>query len=354
MSRSPRDGSLSAVAKAAGVSLMTVSRVMRDAPHVAEPVRARVLRAARKAGYRPNPLLGRLMAIVRDCRQRRMRATLGVIRDDLPGDELHDSAYQYVATSDIGARAERHGYTVEEFHLGRGGMTPQRLVSILRARGIEGLIVSPQSTRDYGSQIDFSRFAAVTFGYGLRAPQLHRASTNMMQGILDTAAILTARGYRRIGLAVPVWVDARSNHTYSGALLHFQLNLAPRQRVPPLLLPDKLDTGADLFCRWQRRHRPDVLISLDAYVPEWLTRRLGLRIPEDIGLVVHDWTERMAGCAGIDHRRPHTAAAAVDLVATQLMHNEFGVPDVPRQILIPARWVEGQSVRPPPRRGAGR
>jgi len=30
-----------------------------------------------------------------------------------------------------------------------------------------------------------------------------------------------------------------------------------------------------------KKHQPQALISLDAYVPEWLTKRLGLRIPED-------------------------------------------------------------------------
>jgi LacI family transcriptional regulator len=88
-----------------------------------------------------------------------------------------------------------------------------------------------------------------------------------------------------------------------------------------------------------------VLISLDAYVPDWLTRRLKLAIPADIGLVVHDWTERMNDFAGIHHRRAQVAAAAVDLVATQLMHNEHGVPEVPRQVLIPPLWIEGPSIR---------
>jgi LacI family transcriptional regulator len=32
-------------------------------------------------------------------------------------------------------------------------------------------------------------------------------------------------------------------------------------------------------------------------------------------------------------------------VATQLLHHERGVPEVPRQILIPPAWVEGPSIR---------
>jgi DNA-binding LacI/PurR family transcriptional regulator len=346
--RPVRTETLNAVATAARVSAMTVSRVLRNAPHVSATTRERVLRAARKLGYQPNPQITRLMSIVRSSKGRRVQGSIGVIRDDIPEDELHDRAYQYVSVEDIRRRAERHGYRAEEFFLGRNGLTTERLNAILLARGIEGIIVSPQSSLHIGARLNFSPFAAATFGYGLQFPALHRASTNMMHGILNAADQLEQRGYRRIGIAITQWVDARADHTYSGALLHYQQRIATRDRVPLLIVPDNLAKGAGTFRAWFEQHRPDVLISFDTYVPDWLSGQLGLRIPEDVGLVVHDWTERMVGFAGIDHRRSHVAAAAVDLVATQLMQNEHGIPEVPRQILIPPAWVDGASILPLP------
>jgi LacI family transcriptional regulator len=169
----------------------------------------------------------------------------------------------------------------------------------------------------------------------------------MTQGILHATRELESRGYRRIGIAITQWIDDRADHTYSGALLHYQQGIPAARRVPLLRFPDnKIARDADVFCRWFRRHRPDVVISFDTYVPDWLAQRLGQHIPDDVGLVVHDWTGRMTGFAGINHRRPHVAAAAVDLVATQLMHHEHGIPEVPRQILIPPAWIEGPSLRP--------
>ena len=270
MSAASASPGLQAVARAAGVSAMRA-----------------VERAAERLGYRPDPQIARLMARVRSHRRRRLASVIAVVRDDIPEDALHDAAYQYVATADIRRRAEQHGYRAEEFFLGRGGITAGRLVAILRSRGIEGLILSPQSSKNFGALVDYSAFAASTIGYGLQEPALHRASTNMTRGILQAAAILTARGYQRIGLAISQWVDARSDYTYSGAMLNFQRTVAPRARVPLLLFPENaVAQGADIFCAWVRRHRPDVIISFDAYVPDWLTRRLRLRIPEDIGLVV--------------------------------------------------------------------
>ncbi|EDY18128.1 hypothetical protein CfE428DRAFT_4264 [Chthoniobacter flavus Ellin428] len=168
----------------------------------------------------------------------------------------------------------------------------------------------------------------------------------MTVGIQQAVAQLIARGYQRIGLAITQWVDARAQHAYSGAMLQVQQSMPRPQRVPLLLFPhNDLRRGADVFRKWIRRHRPDALISFDTHVPDWL-RQLELRIPEDIGLVVHDWAESMRDFAGIFQRRDHIAVAAVDLVATQLLHHERGVPEVPRQILIPPAWIEGPSIRP--------
>lgn len=339
------------IAHAAGVSLMTVSRVLRGAPRVAAATRARVLAEAERLRYRPDPHLARLMQVVRGRKKVRTRAVIAVIREHLPQDGLLSASYQYVPVEDIRRRARGHGYEVEEFWLGRDGLTPKRLQSILRARGIEGVIVSPQSTQLPCSRLDYAPFAAVAFGYAMREPALHMCAGNMTLGIQTAAAELTRRGYRRIGVAVTQWIVNRSQFGYSGGLFHWQQELPAAERVPLLLFPNNdISRGFDPFARWLRAHEPDAIITFDTHVPGWL-RRLGLRFPEDIGFVAHDWTPKMRDLAGIYQQRDHLAAAAVDLIVTQLSQNEHGVPEVPRQIMIPPRWVDGPSVRPAPKSG---
>lgn len=338
--------SLATVAKLARVSTMTVSRVLRNSPHVLAATRKKVEAAIQRTGYRPDPQIIRLMTKVRENRRRHLASVIALVRDDVEEDALHDPAYQYVSLKHVRNRAEQHGYLAEQFSIGPR-VTARRLGQILRARGIEGIIVSPQSSQRIVADLNFADFAAATFGYGLPYPSLHRASTNMTHGILLAMAELSRRGYRRIGLAITQWVDSRSEHTYSAALLKYQQSLPSRQRVPMFLFPGNVLSGQGAaFCTWVRKYRPDALITFDSYVPEWLKQRLGMRIPDDIGLVVHDWTSRMSGLAGIDHRRFHVASAAVDLVATQLLHNERGIPEVPRQILIPPAWIDGASIGP--------
>jgi len=333
------------IARAAGVSMMTVSRVLRGAPKVSAEKRDMVLREAKRLDYQPDPHLARMMQVVRGKKQQRVRAVIAVIREHVPQDGLLGPSYQYVPVEDIRRRAHGHGYAVEEFFLGKDGLTPRRLQKILNARGIEGVIVSPQSMQLPCGRLDYSPFASVTFGNAMSAPALHMCAGNMTLGIQMAAEQLSARGCRRIGVAVTRWIVNRSQFGYSGGLFHWQHGLPPEDRVPLLLFPSNdISKGFEAFAKWMREHRPDALITFDTHVPGWL-KRLGLRVPQDIGFVVHDWTPRMQDFAGIYQQRDHLAAAAVDLIVTQLSQHEHGVPEVPRQIMIPPRWVDGPSVR---------
>lgn len=345
MPAQPTAATLKDIARATGVSMMTVSRVLRGAPKVSAAKRELVMQEAQRLNYQPDPHLARMMQVVRSKKETRVRAVIAVIREHVPQDGLLSPSYQYVPVEDIRRRAHGHGYSVEEFHLGKDGLTPKRLQKILQARGIEGVIVSPQSTQLPCSKLDYSPFAAVTFGNAMSQPALHMCAGNMTLGIHTAAEQLQARGYRRIGVAVTKWIVNRSQFGYSGGLFHWQHGLSAEDRVPLLLFPNNdISRGYEAFAKWMDDHRPDALITFDTHVPAWL-KRLGLRFPEDIGFVVHDWTPKMPDLAGIYQRRDHLAAAAVDLIVTQLSQHEHGVPDVPRQIMIPPQWVEGSSVR---------
>jgi DNA-binding LacI/PurR family transcriptional regulator len=334
------------VAKSAGVSLMTVSRVMKKSPKVAESTRQRVLAAAERLGYVPDPDLFRMMHLIRGYKGKRQRAVLALIREDVSDDSLRPPTYQYVTMPEVQSAALRHGFGVEEFWLGRDGMDAKRLGKVLQARGVEGVLVCPQSSRRLCAELDFSPFAVAVFGYGIEKPLLHRVTADMRLGIQTAMRELRARGYRRIGLAISQWADNRSHCTYSSEMQHIQQQLPEQERVPLFFFPhDDIRSDEAVFRTWMQAWQPDALITFALHVPVWL-QRLGLRVPEDLGLVAHDWIPEMTHLAGIDHQRIYAADAAVDLVATQLVLHERGVPEVVRQILIPPVWRDGPSLRP--------
>ena len=76
---------------------------------------------------------------------------------------------------------------------------------------------------------------------------------------------------------------------------------------------------------------------------------MDLRIPRDIGLAC---VIRPPGSAfaGINDRYDHIGAATVELAASKIAFNQYGVPAQPKLILIEGFWVAGKSLR---RKGPG-
>lgn len=321
---------------------MTVSRVLRNSPRVSEETRRRVQEAIRLTGYNPDPLVAQLMKRVRQQRHSGERETIAFIYDHpIEDSDLHN----YVLLEYVRERAAGHGYRVEPFHLGNKGLGLTRLQNILKVRGIHGALLSVGANASLSSRLDYSSLASVTFGFGLSEPSLHRASTNITEGLLDIFQTLQLRGYRRIGIAITPWIDFRAGHTYSGALLHYQQSLPPAQRVPMLMIADGAPKkGFGDFSRWIKKHRPDVLISMQQPTLQWLSQ-LNLQIPENIGFITHDWLPSMQSTAGMDHRRSEVTSAAIDLLAAHLYHYEYGIPKIPRQVLIPPAFVDGDTLK---------
>lgn len=187
-----------------------------------------------------------------------MRAVIAFICKFVSQDGLLGPAYQYVPVEDIRRRMQGYGYAVEEFFLGKDGLTPGRLQKILHARGIEFVIASPQSIQLPCSRLDYTPFASVAFGYAMSTPALHMCAGNMTLGIQTGAEQLALRGSRRIGVAVTKWIIKRSQYGNSGDLFHWQQDLPQDERVPLLLLPENdISRGFEPFAKWMRKHRPD-------------------------------------------------------------------------------------------------
>ncbi|KOV31533.1 LacI family transcriptional regulator [Streptomyces sp. XY431] len=120
------------VAKLAGVSHQTVSRVLNGAPHVRPDTRDRVLAAIRELDYRPNSAARALVT--------RRSQTLGVVSFD-------STLYGPASMLDGIERAARSaGYFVSVTSLrSLDGRSVQEAVDRLRDQGVEGVVViAPQ------------------------------------------------------------------------------------------------------------------------------------------------------------------------------------------------------------------
>src|SRR3954449_3441629 len=123
----PRAVVMADVAKLAGVSLQTVSRVINDSPHVRADTRERVQDAMRKLEYRPNPVARALVT-------GRSR-TLGMVSFDTT---LYGPASTLFGIERAAHEADYFTSIVSLSTLDRGAVVAA--VERLRRQGVEGIL----------------------------------------------------------------------------------------------------------------------------------------------------------------------------------------------------------------------
>jgi DNA-binding LacI/PurR family transcriptional regulator len=149
-------------------------------------------------------------------------------------------------------------------------------------------------------------------------------------------------GYRRPGLVLDAELDARVDRAWLAAYLLHQHDLPARDRVPGLIVG--AGQKAAKFARWFAQHRPEVILFTGLPLLAWI-KDLGLRVPEDVGLVHLDWSEEVGPLAGIDAEAEMLGAAAVDLLVGQLHAHEYGIPAREKIVAVSGRWIAGASLR---------
>jgi len=325
------------------LSTATVSEALRDSPRVKPDTRARVVAAANKAGYRPNPLLGAALAAIRRGRQHGYRGTLALVdavEAGRPGLMLFHREVLKGAT----ARAEELGFKTELFWVGdRAPALPHpRLCSVLTARGIAGTIILPlHVARDF-SDFDFDRLPVVQMDHCLIRPQLHTILPDHYVSMMNALERLTLRGYKRIGLCLERTKDLRLKTKWSAGYWAFFHGPAEGGDIPALISSGLTETE---FLDWYRRHRPDLIVAHQQAIVDWLARA-GVRVPAEVGFFKLNVTERTAPCAGLDLQPGRLGAAAVDIVTGMAHRGERGVPKSPHTITLEALWEEGPTIRP--------
>ncbi|MEK7781359.1 MAG: substrate-binding domain-containing protein [Verrucomicrobiota bacterium] len=88
--------------------------------------------------------------------------------------------------------------------------------------------------------------------------------------------------------------------------------------------------------------KPDAILTDVSALRVWLTK-LKYRVPEDIGLAALSVPDGGADAA-IDQNSREIGRAAVQTLISLIHHNERGIPQVPREVLVSGRWVDGSTL----------
>lgn len=330
------------VARAAGVSVMTVSRVLRGVGGYGEAVQARVRAAAERLGYRPDPLVGALMAARRRNRDPGFYGVLAVV-NTLPRSIFESNARVQALWTGAVRQAEKTGYRLNEFRCPPETEALARLLRTLQARGVPGILWMHFQEPGFRLEVDLSGFACATYGYSLEEPRLHRAANFHLESMQQALDEVLRRGGQHPGYVTLEQAEMRVHRQWLAAWLEYQRQ-APGVKWCPALVLDAHDLlqGREKFLQWFEKQRPDVVIASFPDVRRWL-QETGVQVPQATGYVSLD-VAADEPATGMDQQWDEIGAAAVDFIVGQLARNERGVPRTPKLTLLPGKWKEGSTL----------
>lgn len=337
-----RRPTLKDVGARAGLSASAASLALRSDPRIPAATQARVRRAARALGYRPDPMLAALVARRQNTTIRTTRANLAALVDDRwPG--WPGLAWMDAFVDGMKRTCQQLGYALDVLRISRDLGVPRVADRLLFSRGISGVVLLPLVDHNIALDFRWNQYAAIAIGNPPPTLPLSRVGSDAFKGMQITCERLHAMGYRRIGYANSLSAERRLRHEWVGALgKEFLLRRSELTIVPPFL-PEEM-SGAG-FAAWLGAERPDVVIANDMRVHGWLGEQ-GRAVPKDVGFVMlnRDFTE-MPGVAGIRQHLDIAGATAIEQLHTMLLRGETGFPEVPKEVLIQPRWVDGNTLR---------
>jgi len=335
-SDNPKRITLRDVANAAGVSHSTVSRALQGSPLVKSATRERLLKLADEMGYRPDPMLSALTAYRSRIHLSKQRDAIAFVVGDFllePWADIIENARK---------RADKLGFEMQQ-HIWQPELSANRQSDILRARGIKGIIIGPVNRLNDRIPLPIlpNYFSMVAVGRFISNPKVNTVTPNHFDSITQACDALRDKGYRRIGLAMIRRQHQRVGGRFIAAYLAYQQNLPPEERVS-LCIPDHEDQARDQFLPWIDSERPDALLAYFHNYEQF--RSWGLPIPEKIAFAALNLNQAFAGkISGTDVNDPAVGKALVDMLHSQLLTGETGIPEHPRTLVVDTFWRDGPS-----------
>jgi DNA-binding LacI/PurR family transcriptional regulator len=330
------------IAKKLGIHHSTVGRALQNAPNISLARRKEIQNAARELGYQPNAM-ATILGHQRHAHQKRpISAEIAWINFWNKPADLRKYLEFDLYWKGASMRAEQNGYRLEEFNCGNL-LSPSRLERILLARNIHGILIPPhglkaQLTPEW-SKIDWGKFSTVRFGYSVNFPCTHLVTSNHLTSGMLAIENMWRLGYKRIGFAA----SPELHLNFRAGFLLKQMHRGGEQ-IPIFTVPSNTDPWTQLspFSHWVKKNHPDAILT-DFPQTHGMLGKIGYRVPEDIGLAATSILDGNAD-AGIDQHSEAIGRAAIETLISQLNHNEYGLPDVVREVLITGEWVDGNSL----------
>ncbi len=295
------------VAKAAGVSVTTVSHVLNETPHVRvnPETRQRVQDVAARLNYRPNRLARGLRT--------RSSGMIGLLTEEI-------ATTPHAGRIILGAQeaASRHNLTLAIINSALMADAEERRedVNALLDRHVDGILYATVYHDVVSPPAELRTVPAVLIGARDRAGRVPSVVPDEQQGAHDAVLTLAAAGHRRIAFAGNADDVPATRGRRAGYLTGME---AAGLAVEPELMADaetEAPGGHEAASRLlEAAHRPTAIFCYNDRMAMGVYRALNdrrLRIPQDISVI------------GFDDQQPIASGLFPGLTTVALPHYEMG------------------------------
>jgi len=273
--------SMNDVAKRAGVSIATVSRVLNNNSNVNDATRAKILKAIKELKYQPSRVAKRL-------RSKSISSNLlGVLIPDIQNPFYVDV---FKGIEDI---AYLNNYAIIMCNFGQDEKKEKLYLEILQSEGIDGLIAAPASEDDPQlKKMVKDGLPVVCVDRGLTGIDVDVVLVDNQKGAYNAVEYLVKSGYKRIAYISGMTAIPSSRLREKGYLEALRENNIEIDRNFIKYGDSKHESGVRLCDELLKMPNPpdaifagNNLITLGAL--ETIHKR-GLRIPQDIAIIGFD------------------------------------------------------------------
>jgi DNA-binding LacI/PurR family transcriptional regulator len=267
------------VAKRAGVSIASVSRVINQSPHkVSEKARIRILDAVKELDYRPNALAQGLIM--------KRSMTIGTIIPDI------SNPYYAEIVRGIQDVAEGLGYAVVLQNTDRTKKRIIKCIQVLREKRADGIIFSGGIIHAYEALSSLKELTGRVVVIGRHEVDFPAVRVDNMGGATQAVQHLLDLGHERIGFFSGPKMSTSSIDRlkgYKNALAQngrlFDAGLVKQGNLTP---ESGFQAAKEVL---GRRERPTAILAsndLMAFGAIRAARSMGLRVPQDLSVVGFD------------------------------------------------------------------
>ena len=329
------------VAQACGLHPSTVCLALKDSPSIPLATRQRIQAVAQELGYQPN-VAARNLALLRTEKQSALNLPLAWINQELRRDHWRADPQAAVYFEGARRRAEGLGYHLEEIWTREPGMSPARVVQIVRARGIDGVIFPVHRSCDFAlPEAGWNECSLIAFNDHRLGEWMDVVCPDFFRNVDRALRRLGQRGFQRIGLVLSTRFDAASQGLVHSSYLRHQTEWPARHRLPVCFVGNGVGDAVPAVGAWLDEHEPDAVITSEGAAAAVVQQRGSAAACVQLHGTGAEFD------AAVDENGSEIAAAAIDYVVQKMRRFEKGIRDTNRLHLIRGTWSERGSLRPP-------